>query len=346
MGWFKKAEVVTSGSQECSHKKFSHKSVLLDEALEWWKTNPGGVYIDCTFGRGGHTKALYSQLNSSATLVVFDKDKTAIEYAGELKAELETQANGKGAEFIIVHDSFANLGAHIESLGFAGKVSGILMDLGVSSPQLDDAERGFSFMRSGPLDMRMNRTEGQTAAEWLQEVSEKELAHVIWKYGEDKLSRKIARKICEVRAEQSIETTSELAEIIESVVPKRFGAGKKHPATRTFQAIRIFINKELEDLEAGLDAAYNVLDDRGRLVVLSFHSLEDRIVKRFMQKKAKAHDQLPSKLPVLAASLVPEFQLLVKGGKAKEFEVEHNVRARSAVLRVGERLKKKEEKSS
>jgi len=316
-------------AEELKADELQHASVLLDDTVNWCVTDPEGVYIDCTFGRGGHSQLILQNLGPKGRLVVFDKDPAAIAVAEAINDPRLT----------VIHDSFARLGHHIEELLLAGQVTGILMDLGVSSPQLDDAERGFSFMRSGPLDMRMNSSAGETAAQWLANVDEKTLAHVIYRYGEEKMSRRIARKICETRVEKPLTTTGELAALIETVVPRRHGKGSKHPATRTFQAIRIFLNQELEDLELGLVQAVKVLQHQGRLVVLSFHSLEDRIVKRFMQSQAMAHDQLPAKLPVRADTLKPEFKLLVKGVKPKDQEVEHNARARSAVLRVGERLK-------
>lgn len=319
--------------QENGGGQHLHRSVLLDEALDWW-TKPfieghdaaKQVYVDCTFGRGGHSKHLLKRV-PSAELVIFDKDPSAIAVAQDLRQ----QGLAQSQELHIVHDSFATLGPQIEGLGFHGEVQGILMDLGVSSPQLDEAERGFSFMRDGPLDMRMDTSKGITAAQWLQEVDEKTLADVIYTLGEEKLSRRIAKKIVQVRAERALTTTMELADLLCTVVPRRVVG--KHPATRTFQAIRMHINEELKDLKAGLEAAFNALIPGGYLVVLSFHSLEDRIVKHFMQRYSKPAE-LPRGLPVKASKIAPPGQLIIKGQKPRDSEVSENPRARSAILRV------------
>lgn len=317
-----------------------HRSVLLDEALDWWmqarepqaSETPGGtVFIDCTFGRGGHSQALLAQVSEGVDLIVFDKDPSAIQVAQDLKSK----ALEKNQRVHVVHDSFATLAMSVEELGFSQKVNGILMDLGVSSPQLDEADRGFSFMRNGPLDMRMDSSRGITAAQWLHTVDEKELADILYILGEEKLSRKIARKIVQVRSEQPIETTSALADLVCQVVPRR-GMGK-HPATRTFQAIRMHINAELDDLQSGLVGAFEALAPGGSLVVLSFHSLEDRIVKRFMHKLSKP-EELPRGLPIRASEIAPPGKVLVKGQKPREHEVGENPRARSAILRVIQKI--------
>lgn len=324
-------------SQSCDSNSGQtlHKSVLLDEALEWWCSATArntGVFIDCTFGRGGHSRALLQQ-TSVKQLIVFDKDPAAITTAQQLHDELKT-AN-VATDFMIAHRSFAELQAVANDLDVAGKVNGILMDLGVSSPQLDEAARGFSFMKDGPLDMRMDFSKGLTAAQWLAEVDEKTLADVIYQYGEEKQSRRIARKIIEARAVKSLATTAELADLVCQVVPRRVVG--KHPATRTFQAIRMFINAELDDLRQGLDAAFQVLAPGGRLVVLSFHSLEDRIVKQFMNGIAKPAI-LPRGLPIRADQIAPAAKLCLKAQKPQTAEVAVNPRARSAILRVIEKV--------
>lgn len=310
-----------------------HKSVLLDEALEWWTAAATAVqrpvFIDCTFGRGGHSRALLRQL-PGAHLIVFDKDPSAIEAAQLLAAE-----PGHQERVTVIHESFAVLKDIVAERGLVGHISGVLMDLGVSSPQLDEAERGFSFMREGPLDMRMDCSSGQTAAEWLQHVDEQTLANVLFLLGEEKQSRKIARKIVMARQESPIENTAQLAELVCQVSPRRVAG--KHPATRTFQAIRIFINRELDDLKQGLEAAFDVLAPTGHLVVLSFHSLEDRIVKQFMQRMSKPKE-LPRRLPVPASALVMPGKCCVKGQRPCAEEVATNPRARSAILRVLEKV--------
>lgn len=311
-----------------------HKSVMWDETLEWWSneniTGKSGLFVDCTFGRGGHSRALIN-LKTNAELLVFDKDPEAIEVATKLAEE--TVASGQ--KMNVFHSSYADIAGVLEKNGYSQKVDGILMDLGVSSPQLDEAERGFSFMRNGPLDMRMNSSAGMTAAEWLAKVDEKTLADVIYQLGEEKQSRRIAKKIVMARAEKPIETTAELADLVCQVVPRRVVG--KHPATRTFQAIRMHINNELGDLQQGLKGAFEMLAPGGKLVVLSFHSLEDRIVKRFMQQHSKPAD-LPRGLPVLAADIAPPGKVCVKGSKPRDEEINVNPRARSAILRVIEKV--------
>ena len=308
-----------------------HRSVLLDETIDWWcpqaSADQAYTYVDCTFGRGGHSRALLERA-PHAKVVVFDKDPAAIQEAKALQVEF-------GVERIsIAHSSFAQIKDVLAELGLVGHIRGVLMDLGVSSPQLDEAQRGFSFLRDGPLDMRMDSSTGETAAQWLAKVDEKQLANVIYRFGEEKQSRRIAKKIVEARSQNPIETTAQLADLVCKVVPRR-GAGK-HPATRTFQAIRMFINAELEDLELGLSMAFEVLEAHGRLVVLSFHSLEDRIVKHYMQKQSKPAD-LPRGLPIKAEEIAPPAKVCVKGLKPTDVEVHANPRARSALLRVLER---------
>lgn len=304
---------------------FSHRSVLLDSAVDLLLTDSGGRYVDATFGRGGHSRMILERLAENGALLGIDKDPQAIDEARALAAA--------DSRFNAFHGSFADLSQALEQTHWP-QVEGVLMDLGVSSPQLDDASRGFSFMRQGPLDMRMNPQQSPSAAEWLASADEKVIADVIFKYGEERFSRRIARLIVERRAEAPITTTLELAELAAKAVPKK--EKHKHPATRTFQAIRIFINRELEDLELGLKAAAEKLAPGGRLVVISFHSLEDRLVKRFMRDLARG-PQMPKGIPVTAAEELSAYRLIGKASKAAPDEVSDNVRARSAVMRVLER---------
>ncbi len=303
----------------------AHQSVLLDEAVQYLVCNPGGRFIDGTFGRGGHSGLILRQLNEQGRLIGIDKDPEAVAM-GEVLAERDSR-------FSICHGSFAEL-ADMAGRRSWDSVDGVLLDLGVSSPQLDDARRGFSFMRDGPLDMRMDTTRGVSAAQWLNTADEKAIADVIWRYGEERFSRRIARSVVAKRQEEPMATTRQLAELVSQAVPRK--EKNKHPATRTFQAIRIFINQELDDLEIGLKAAVDRLAPGGRLVVISFHSLEDRIVKRFMRDLARG-PQLPRGLPVTVDQSESPFSLVTKALKADEEEVESNVRARSAVMRVLER---------
>ncbi len=306
---------------------FKHKTVLLDEAVELLITDRSGVYADGTFGRGGHSSLILSQLDSDGRLLGFDKDPQAIEVAEQLKQ--------RDARFDLVHGSFAELGAELERRGLHGKLDGILLDLGVSSPQLDDPERGFSFLNDGPLDMRMNPQVGESAAEWLARAEEKEIADVMYLYGEERYSRRIAKAIVTERAIAPITTTGRLAEIVKVSNPK-WEKGK-NPATRAFQGIRIFINSELDDLTACLEQALEGLKVGGRLVVISFHSLEDRIVKRFIRKHVRG-DEAPPGLPVPYAELNQRLKAIGKARKASAGEVDDNVRARSAIMRIAEKL--------
>lgn len=305
--------------------QYGHRSVLLDSAVDYLITDPDGRYIDGTFGRGGHSRLILGKLGEKGCLLGIDKDPEAVAVARNMASE--------DGRFRVHHGSFAELGSAIEQQGWS-TVNGVLFDLGVSSPQLDDASRGFSFMRNGPLDMRMNPEQAPSAAQWLAEADEQEIADVIWRYGEERFSRRIARLVVEQRQESPLETTRELAELVSKAVPKK--EKNKHPATRTFQAIRIFINRELEDLEAGLQEAVRRLAPGGRLVVISFHSLEDRLVKRFMRDLARG-PRLPKGLPVTADQEDSGFRLIGKASKANEEEISDNVRARSAVMRVLER---------
>lgn len=310
-----------------NEKGFKHKTVLLDEAVDLLIQRPEGVYVDGTFGRGGHSRLILSQLPEAGKLIGFDKDPEAIKVANELAQE--------DKRFEIEHNSFASLLEVMKRRGLVGMVSGVLVDLGVSSPQLDDAERGFSFLKSGPLDMRMNPSAGQSAADWVNTAEESEIARVLWEYGEERFSRRIARAIVARRQEMPIEDTLELANLISQAVPKKDKF--KHPATRSFQAIRIHINNELGDLEALLDQSLEVLEPGGSLVVISFHSLEDRIVKRFMKTQVKGK-QLPKGLPVTDDQIARTMKLACKASKPGNEEVKENPRARSAVLRAAIKL--------
>ena len=300
-----------------------HITVLLDEAVEAVLTDPRGVYVDGTFGRGGHSRAILDGLADEGRLYGIDKDPRAIAVGTELAERDE--------RFTIHHGSFIELDEMLNGT----LVDGVLLDLGVSSPQLDTPERGFSFMQDGPLDMRMNTSEGESAADWINRAEEQEISQVIWEYGEDRFSRRMARAIVAARVEEPITTTRRLAEIIAAACPTREKG--KHPATRAFQAIRIHINRELDDLVECLDKALEVLKPGGRLVVISFHSLEDRIAKRFIRKHAKG-DELPSWLPVREDQLNKRMKPLGKAIKPGKTEVDANPRARSAIMRVAEKL--------
>jgi 16S rRNA (cytosine1402-N4)-methyltransferase len=329
---------MTAERTEASAEQYRHRSVLLDSAVELLITDPAGRYVDGTFGRGGHSRLILSHLEPAGSLMGIDKDPEAIESARRLSE--------KDGRFGVFHGSFVELGEAVDQQDWQrlegsaegavdGAVHGILLDLGVSSPQLDDAARGFSFMRDGPLDMRMNPEQPPSAAQWLAKADEHDIANVIFRYGEERFSRRIARRIVERRKERALQTTHELAELVAAAVPKK--EKHKHPATRTFQAVRIFINRELEDLEAGLEIAVKRLRPGGRLVVISFHSLEDRLVKRFMRDLARG-PRLPKGIPVTADQEASGFRLVGKAFKADEREVTENVRARSAVMRVLERV--------
>jgi len=316
---------MTAETEQQGSNTFKHRSVLLDAAVDYLISDDSGRYVDATFGRGGHSRLILSQLAADGQLLGIDKDPQAIETARELA--------GTDQRFSWYHGSFAELNQALEQQSWP-QVNGVLMDLGVSSPQLDDASRGFSFMREGPLDMRMNPEQAPSAAQWLATADEKDIANVIFHYGEERFSRRIARLVVERRQEEPIETTRQLASLVAEAVPKK--EKHKHPATRTFQAIRIFINRELEDLESGLKAAVQRLAPGGRLVVISFHSLEDRLVKRFMRDLARG-PKIPKGVPVTADQEESGYRLIGKASKASEQEIDENVRARSAVMRVLER---------
>ena len=304
---------------------FAHATVLLNEAVEALQVKPDGVYVDGTFGRGGHSRLILEKLGEHGKLIALDKDPMAIT-AGQAIRD---------ARFQMVHSGFEHLGDVLRKLGVE-RVDGVLLDLGVSSPQLDDKQRGFSFRFDAPLDMRMDTSRGQTAAEWLAAVDESELAEVIREYGEERFARQIARAIVAARQERAILTTHQLVDVVARCVRTREPG--KNPATRTFQAIRIHLNRELEELESVLPQCVGHLKAGGRMAIISFHSLEDRIVKRFMRDMAQG-DKLPKSVPIRAAD-VPQGQLRLigKATRASMAEVAANPRARSAVLRVAERL--------
>ena len=302
----------------------AHATVLLNEAVEALHVKADGVYVDCTFGRGGHSRLILERLGERGKLIALDKDPTAVA-AGRAIGD---------ARFQLEHSGFEHLGEVLRKLG-AEQVDGVLLDLGVSSPQLDDEQRGFSFRFDAPLDMRMDTSSGQTAAEWLATVDEGELAEVIHDYGEERFARQIARAIVVARQERAIHTTKQLSDIVAQSVRTREPG--KNPATRTFQAIRIYINRELEELESVLPQCVDHLKPGGRMAVISFHSLEDRMVKHFMRDMAQG-DKLPKSVPIRAAD-VPQGRLRLVGRAiyASAEEVAANPRARSAVLRVAER---------
>ncbi len=321
-------------------EKLSHQAVLLKEAIDALVIDRSGFYIDGTFGRGGHTRRLLGALSAKGRVLAIDKDPRAIAAANQLVAETELKADadkcgGVSKERLLVEQgSFAEIGKFVEKLGLRGKVNGVLLDLGVSSPQLDDAERGFSFNHDGPLDMRMNPDRGISAAQWLAATSEKEIADVIYQFGEERYSRRLAKAIVAARKDQAIETTAQLAEIIKQAHPA--WVKNKHPATKSFQAIRIFINQELEDLSTLLSEILDILLVGGRLVVISFHSLEDRLVKQFIQIQAKG-DYFPRGVPVTQEQLKPRLKKIGKAIKVSEKEIKQNIRARSAIMRVAEK---------
>ena len=305
------------------HQTTAHVPVLFAEVMEGLAVKVDGTYLDGTFGRGGHARGVLRQLGPEGRLLVMDKDPDAIAIASAL-ADADARVSLRRGSFAQLADWPAT----------AGGLDGVLLDLGVSSPQLDVAERGFSFGKDGPLDMRMDPDTGESAAQWLAHAPEREIADVLWQHGEERQSRRIARAIVARRAQEPLLRTAQLAELIASVIPR--GAGKIHPATRSFQAIRIHINRELADLETGLDAAMARLKPGGRLAVISFHSLEDRIVKQFLAGHAKA-PPANRRMPVEVA-FTPRLRLVGGAQKAGEAELAANPRARSAVLRVAERL--------
>jgi 16S rRNA (cytosine1402-N4)-methyltransferase len=304
----------------------AHVPVLLGPVLDGLKIKPGGCYVDGTFGRGGHSGEILQQLNASGRLIAIDRDPQAITSAPKMLTD--------DPRFELIRGEIAQLETFIAARELTGAVDGLLLDLGVSSPQLDEAQRGFSFMRDGPLDMRMDPQSGISARDWLATVGEFELKRVLQKFGEEPAAARIARAIIAKRAVAPISSTGQLASLVESVAPKR--GQKKHPATKTFQAIRIFINRELEQLEAVLQQSVTVLRSGGRLCVISFHSLEDRIVKRFMREASREAEQYRG-MPSVPEEFRPKLKTVGKVIMATADEIAANRRARSARLRIAER---------
>ena len=302
----------------------AHDTVLLEEAVECLGIRPAGTYVDCTFGRGGHSRLILARLGPDGRLIALDRDPEAIAAGAALNDPRIT----------LVHGAFSRIVEHLEKLGVT-RVHGVLLDLGVSSPQLEQSHRGFSFRRDAPLDMRMDTTSGPTAAQWLATATETEIREVIRNYGEERFARQIAAAIVAARARGTLGTTRELAALVAEAVPTR--EPRQDPATRTFQALRIHVNQELEELSLALPQCVELLEPGGRLVVISFHSLEDRIVKRFFREHSRA-DTLPPRLAVRARDLPhPKLKLVGKARRPVAAEVAMNPRARSAIMRVAER---------
>ena len=309
---------------------YRHITVLLEEAVEQLALRADGCYVDGTFGRGGHSRLILEGLGAQGRLLGFDKDPLAIATGNALAAE--------DGRFVIVQRSFADMGDELAARKLTGRVQGVLLDLGVSSPQLDDPTRGFSFLNDGPLDMRMNPDAGASAAQFIATADAEEIARVFKEYGEERFAKRMARAVVERRALKPFERTADLAAVLTEANPA-WEKGK-NPATRAFQGLRIHVNNELGDLERGLDAALEGLAVGGRLVVISFHSLEDRIVKQFMRRHAKGEaDNLPRHLPIIPKAFEPRLKLLGKPIFASDAEVKANPRSRSAVMRVAEKLR-------
>lgn len=308
----------------------AHYSVLLKESVAALVTDPNGLYVDGTFGRGGHSRAILEQLSEKGRLLAFDKDPQACAVGDALAVE--------DKRFHMVHDSFVNLEHQLQSFNSSGEqnfLTGVLLDLGVSSPQLDQPERGFSFLHDGPLDMRMDCSKGQTAAQWLSSADEEDIAFVLKEYGEERFARRMARAVVSRRQQQAITTTLQFANIVSEANPK-WEKGK-HPATRAFQAVRIFINSELDDLITTLEKSLTLLVPGGRMAVISFHSLEDRIVKRFFRDQSRGK-QFPAGVPVTEAMLEKSMKIIGKAVRPGGDELQENIRSRSATLRVAEKL--------
>jgi 16S rRNA (cytosine1402-N4)-methyltransferase len=304
-----------------------HTPVLLDEVMHALDPRPDGIYVDCTFGRGGHSRAILGRLGPQGSLLVFDQDADAIGVALELARN--------DARVSCMHASFVTLEKELQARGVAGRVDGVVLDSGVSSPQLEDAGRGFSFLHDGALDMRMNTLTGLSAAEWIAQADRREIEHVLRLYGEERFARRIANAIVTYRLSKPVTRTLQLAEIVSAAVPTREPG--KHPATRTFQAIRIHVNDEVGALRVVLPQIVRVLRPGGRMAVISFHSLEDREVKRFLRRQA-AGDEYPPEIPVPAAAMRPVMRIIGRAIRPAQDELARNRRARSAVLRVGEKL--------
>ncbi len=303
-----------------------HRPVLLEKVLDGLQVRADGLYVDATFGRGGHAGAVLKKLGVDGRLVALDRDPEAIAVA--------QKQFGSDNRFTALKGGFGDIKQLLETEGVTGEVHGVLFDLGVSSPQLDDPQRGFSFTKHGPLDMRMDPDEGQPASRWINSASQDEIADVIRRYGEERFSRRIARRIVTDRQQAPIGNTLRLSEIVSAAVPRREPG--RHPATRTFQAIRIFVNRELDELEGALDQVPDLLAGGGRLCVISFHSLEDRIVKRFMRRKSMT-DSRYAGLPEIPDWAQPVLKIVGKQVRPDQSEVDANSRARSAVLRVAEK---------
>jgi 16S rRNA (cytosine1402-N4)-methyltransferase len=309
-------------------EKFSHRPVLLQESLSGLNIKPEGIYIDATFGRGGHSAEILKQLSSKGRLIALDRDDTAIESAQRFIDD---------PRFSIHHVAFSNIEDVVNELELMCNIDGVLMDIGVSSPQLDDPSRGFSFQKDGPLDMRMDRTSGISAADWLNKADLEEITMVLKTFGEEKFGKRIAHAVLEQRIIKPLETTAEFAQLIDKAVPVKDKF--KHPATRSFQGVRIFINGELEQLNQGLEGAVKVLKSGGRLAVISFHSLEDRVAKRFIRKLSKGKE-IPRGLPITQQEIDADKMVKAMGRAIKPSaeEIALNVRCRSSVLRVAEKL--------
>ena len=305
----------------------SHQAVLLEETIDQLSIRKDGLYVDGTFGRGGHSREILKHLGPEGRLLAIDRDPDAVTVGEGLAAH--------DARFLIEHRNFGELRSFLKKYDVFGKLNGILLDLGVSSPQLADVRRGFSFQLDGPLDMRMDPSDSPNAGDWLNNASEQEIAGVLWRYGEERAARRIARAIVKRRVAQPLESTIDLAGLIDSIVRRRPGA--KHPATQTFQAIRIHINRELDELQQALSEAVDALAAGGRLCVISFHSLEDRMVKRFLRDNSRVDPAL-SKLPIIPDDAQPRLRIPARAIHASASEIERNPRSRSATLRVGERL--------
>jgi 16S rRNA (cytosine1402-N4)-methyltransferase len=303
----------------------AHVPVLLHEALDALRIDPRGIYVDATFGRGGHSRAILQRLGPDGRLLALDRDPAAVAAAADIA----------DPRFSIVHAPFSELGRVLDERGIQ-RIDGLLLDVGVSSPQIDDAARGFSFRQDGPLDMRMDPTRGPSAAQWLEEVDEDELAHIIRKYGEERFAKPVARAIVAARQAGPLSSTRQLAQIVATAVRKREPG--QDPATRTFQAVRIHLNRELEELEAALGQGLQHLGPRGRLVAIAFHSLEDRLVKQFIRRHSTVPDDL-ARLPLREDQLPPRpLAAIGRAVKPSAAEIAVNPRARSAVMRVAERI--------
>lgn len=306
----------------------AHAPVMRDEIIDGLAIRPDGHYVDGTYGRGGHASSILQALGESGRLIVMDRDPQAIEHARENM--------GKDKRVTIIHDDYANMRQRVAALDLLEKIDGVLLDLGVSSPQLDAAERGFSFQQNGPLDMRMDTSRGETAADWLGRADENEIARVLRDFGEERHARRIARRIVETRIARPIEDTATLAALISTCVPRP--RNNRHPATRSFQAIRIFVNQELAQLQRFLETVFDIVKVGGRLLLISFHSLEDRLVKRFF-KQHSSRPQIPRGLPLRDSEVeaVVRLRLVGRAIRAGAAELALNPRARSAVLRIAER---------